>query len=159
LKSDDSLQAVDDALMSYADRGVFRGFAGRRLAGSRSEYRFLWLTETPFVLHYDAGSQTLTFKNLLPNVPYPSPMDRSFRAFLRLRTSASLPEHRRIDPERARVSCANRAGMVSVSLQSMDDDVAYAVGKAMALVGEIFHSFLRGPYFEYMVENFNESEE
>ena len=61
-------------------------------------------------------------------------MDRSFRAFLKERSSSSLPPHRRIDWD-------------------------YGVKKAVSLLSEIFHGFLRGPYFRYMAENFNEAEE
>jgi hypothetical protein len=40
-----------------------------------------------------------------------------------------------------------------------DADWEYAARKGVALVNEIFHGFLRGPYYEYMVANFGEPEE
>ena len=150
---------VGEVLRSYADRGVFRGFADQPFVRGRAEYRFLWLHETPFRLVLDTRKGTLTLRDLLPNVPYPSAMDRSFRAFLKERSSPSLPPHRRIDPDKATLRCTNRGGRVSVSIEVTKGDWAYAVKKAVSLLSEIFHGFLRGPYFRYMAENFNEAEE
>ena len=111
------------------------------------------------VLRFDPRSGTLALPNLLPNVPYPSSMDRALRAFVAERSSADLPDHRRIDPKRATVRCHNRAGNVTIALAVAKGHGAYATKKAISLVNEIFHSFLRGPYTEYMVENFGELEE
>ena len=152
-------RAVARGLQSYADRGVFRGFVRRPAAGGRDEYRFLWLTESPIVLRFDPRSGTLALPDLLPNVPYPSPMDRALRAFLTHCASADLPAHRRIDPKRVAVRCRNRAGKVTITMAVRKGHGAYATKKAISLVNEIFHGFLRGPYYEYMVENFDESEE
>jgi len=46
-----------------------------------------------------------------------------------------------------------------VSVHSLDRDWDYAVGKALKLVNEIFLGFLRGPYYQYMVENFQEPQD
>ena len=93
-------------------------------------------------------------------------MDRAFRAWVRDRSSDGLPEHRRIDPRRLTVACTNRGGSVSVALAlqrrgaaSEREDWEYAARKGVSLVNEIFHGFLRGPYNEYMVQNFGEPEE
>ncbi len=93
-------------------------------------------------------------------------MDRAFRAWVRDRSSDGLPEHRRIDPRRLTVACTNRGGSVSVALAlrrrgaaSEREDWEYAARKGVSLVNEIFHGFLRGPYYEYMVQNFGEPEE
>ena len=48
---------------------------------------------------------------------------------------------------------------VTITLAVTKGHGAYATKKAISLVNEIFHGFLRGPYYEYMVENFNEPEE
>ncbi|HVR29671.1 MAG TPA: hypothetical protein VMS86_09050, partial [Thermoanaerobaculia bacterium] len=99
-------------------------------------------------------------------VPYRSAMDRAFRAFVRERASAALPEHRRIDPRRVDLVCANRDGNLSVTLALKRrggarerEDWAYAARKGVSLVNEIFHGFLSGPYYEYMVRSFNQPEE
>ena len=147
------------ALRSYADRGVFRGFVCREKPHGRREYSFRWLTDATFHLRFDPASDTLTVQDLLPNVPYRSDMDRSFRSFVGQRSSDELPEHRRIDPKRVELRCSSRKGSLSVTFDVKGRHFDYATRKAVSLVSEIFHGFLRGPYYEYMVENFNEPEE
>ena len=46
-----------------------------------------------------------------------------------------------------------------MSVESLDGDIDYALTKGLKLVNEVFLSFLRGPYYEYMVTNFNEPED
>jgi hypothetical protein len=154
------------ALREYADRGVFRGFSHAVGRGGRDELRFRWLAGSTFLVRLDPASRSLTLYELLPNVPHRSEMDRAFRAFLRERSSDQLPEHRRIDPRRIAVGCANRGGKLSVALALRRrgavherEDWAYAARKGVSLMNEIFHGFLRGPYYDYMVENFGEPEE
>ena len=64
------------------------------------------------------------------------------------------------------MACTNRGGSVSVALALRRggaarerEDWEYAARKGVSLVNEIFHGFLRGPYYEYMVRNFGEPEE
>lgn len=153
------------ALREYADRGVFRGFSHDADSVGRDELRFRWLAGSTFRVRVDPESRRLTFLELLPNVPHRSAMDRAFREFVRGRSSENLPEHRRIDSRRVAVSCTNRGGRVSVALAlrrrgaKEREDWAYAARKGVSLVNEIFQGFLRGPYYEYMVQNFGEPEE
>ena len=151
--------AVHRALRSYADRGVFRGFSCRERARGRCEFSFRWLADADFTLVFDPEKRELTIRDLLPNVPYRSDMDRAFRAFLRERADASLPAHRRFDPEQLSLRCTNRAGRISITASVHDGDFDRATRRSISLVNEVFHGFLRGPYFDYMVENFGEPEE
>ena len=165
----DGSPAVAEAervLRGYADRGVFRGFSLAAGARGSSDVRFRWLAERSFEVRLDARARRLTFADLLPDVPARSGMDRALRAFLRERSSAALPEHRRIDARRLQLRCVNRGGSVSVTLALRRrggarerEDWGYAARKGVSLVNEIFHGFLRGPYYEYMVRNFGEPEE
>jgi hypothetical protein len=134
--------------------------------GGRDEVEFRWLAGSTFRVRLDPVARTLTFLDLLPNVPHRSAMDRAFRAFVRERSSEQLPEHRRIDPRRVGVLCANSAGRISVVLALRRrgaarerEDWAYAARRGVSLMNEVFHGFLRGPYYAYLVENFGESEE
>jgi hypothetical protein len=153
-------------LRGYADRGVFRGFSHSSGPRGRVDVRFRWLAGRSFDVRLDARARRLVFADLLPDVPPRSPMDRAFRAFLRDRSSAALPEHRRIDPRRLSLLATNRGGTVSLTL-SLErrgaarerEDWGYAALRGVSLVNEIFHGFLRGPYHEYMVRNFGEAEE
>jgi hypothetical protein len=155
-----------DALREYADRGVFRGFSRQPRRGGGEEVSFRWLADSIFRVRLDPRSRRLVFADLLPNVPYRSPMDRAFRDFVRGRADAALPEHRRIDPRRVALGCSNRDGTVSVTLALRRrgaareaEDWRYAARKGVSLVNEIFHGFLSGPYYDYMVRNFNQPEE
>ena len=157
--------AASDALREYAERGVFRGFAERPGRNGGQDFEFRWLAGTLFRVRLDPATRRLTFRDLLPNVPRHSPMDRAFRAWVSERASDALPEHRRIDPRRVSLACTNRAGNLSVALAlrrrggALTDDWSYAARKGVSLVNEIFHGFLRGPYYDYMVRNFGEPEE
>jgi len=158
--------AAGETLREYAERGVFRGFAESADRAGRQDFEFRWLTGATFRVRLDPAARRLTFRDLLPNVPHRSAMDRAFRAWVSERASEALPEHRRIDPRRVRLACTNRAGNLSVALAlrrragaSQADDWSYAARKGVSLVNEIFHGFLRGPYYDYMVQNFGEPEE
>ena len=154
------------ALREYAERGVFRGFAAVERPDGRQDFEFRWLGGASFRVRLDPRARRLTFSDVLPNVPSRSTMDRAFRAWMRDRSSEGLPEHRRIDPRRLTLACTNRGGSVSVALALRRRSAAherrdweYAARKGVSLVNEIFHGFLRGPYYEYMVRNFGEPEE
>jgi hypothetical protein len=153
------LRAVDDLLQRYADRGVFRGFGRRPLAGGCVEYRFSWHGPRAHLLVVDSRRRTASLRGLLPEVPYRSAMEVALRRFLESRAAAGVPEHRRIDPRRARVRARNRAGTVSIELLAAPGELAYAVEKSVKLLNEIFLSFLAGPYDDYMVRVFDAPEE
>ena len=155
----DPADTVEALLRTRANRGVFRSFAATPARGGKRRFTFVWLNERPLQLLVDPKNAVLEFRDLLPNAPAKSPLYRDLRRFLQGRMSEDLPAHRRIDAERLAPSCRNRAGSVSVLLHSVDGDLEYAVGRGLKLVNEIFLGFLRGPYYEYMVANFNEPED
>lgn len=149
---------VNSLMRARADRGVFRSYASERVRG-RLECSVSWLSANPIRVVFDPRRGVLEFRDLLPNVRYRSALDRDFRGFLRGRAAAEVPSHRRIDPQRVRVRGRNRKGSMSVALETLDGDWEYCVSKGLKLVNEIFLGFLRGPYHEYMVRNFQEPED
>jgi hypothetical protein len=155
---EDGAAAVRARLQAYADRGVFRGFAEQPARGGRHRFTFLWLAPRPFTLNYQPATGVLVFRDLLPNVPGRSPLAAALRRFIRERASAALPEHRRIDPERAWVGCSIRRGSLSVEVVAWPGHHGYAVNRAVNLVHEIFlHLQVRYP--EYLWENFDAPQE
>ena len=86
-------------------------------------------------------------------------MELALRRFLEGRAADGVPEHRRVDPGRARVRVRNRGGAVSIELQAAPGELTYAVERAVKLLNEIFLSFLAGPYDAYMVRVFGAREE
>ena len=149
---------VDALLRRRADRGVFRSFASMRVRG-QLECSVVWLRERPVRIVFNPRRGRFEFRDLLPGLPRDAAIYRQLRRFVQGRTDPSLPPYRRVDPARVRARCTNRKGSVSVALESLDGDWDYLVGKGLKLVNEIFLGFLRGPYFEYMVENFQEPED
>ena len=113
----------------------------------------VWHYDRPFELSFYASARTLKFPAVLPGVPARSPMYRELRVFLKSRQSDDLPDHRRVNPAKARIASANRRGAVSLTLTVKDGDFEYATRKMIQIVHEIFMIFLvDGPYYEYMVD-------
>lgn len=144
---------VTKILEGYAEKAVFRGFSAHPGAEGQAAYRMVWHQDRRFELLLDMGQKTLVFPDVLPGVPARSAMYRELQAFLKERQSGVMPEHRRVDPAKARLKPTNQRGAVSITLTVKDGDFDYATRKIVHIVHEIFLIFLvDGPYFEYMVE-------
>jgi len=151
-KSDASVALVTGILEGYAAKAVFRGFSAHPKRGGKAAYKMVWHHDRPFELLLDVPNGTLLFPALLPGVPSRSDMYRELRAFLKSRQTDEVPEHRRVNPAKARLTSSNQRGVVSLTLTVKDDDFDYAARKLIQIVHEIFMVFLvDGPYFEYMV--------
>jgi hypothetical protein len=147
---------VAGILENYATRGLFRGFSQGPATKGRATFKMLWHRDRLFELILDVPRKTLRFPALLPEVPADSPMYAEFREFVESRQSADLPEHRRIDKEKATVRCGNKGGNVSVTLAVNDGDFEYGTRKLIALAHETYMVFLfDGRYYDYLVETFN----
>jgi hypothetical protein len=149
-----SVALVTGILEGYAAKAVFRGFSAHPETKGRATYRMVWHHDRPFEMLLDIGEKTLQFPEVLPGVPARSPMYRELQAFLKERQSGALPEHRSVNPAKARLASGNKRGTVSITLTVKDGDFDYATRKIIHIVHEIFLIFLvDGPYFEYMVEH------
>ncbi len=116
----------------------------------------LWHRDRSFELILDARRKTLRIPVVLPEVAAGSTMYRELREFVRSRQADVVLEHRRIDPAKVRVVCANKGGSVSVTATILDGDYEYGARKLVNLVHEIYMVFLQdGNYFDYMVEAFH----
>ena len=77
----------------------------------------------------------------------------ALRDFLNERQSEAVPEHRRVNPAKARLACSNVRGNVAITITVKDGDFDYGARKIVHIVHEIFLVFLvDGPYYEYMIE-------
>jgi hypothetical protein len=147
---------IATTLEHYAQRGFFRGYSRVGETGARTSYRVRWHHEKFFDIHYDMKTNSIKFAGLLPEVPSDSDMYKAFKKFVKARQVATLPDHRRIDPDKAQVKTLNRNSMVSLSLKILDDDVEYSAKKIVHLVHEVFMDFLMdGLYYDYLVEQFD----
>jgi hypothetical protein len=148
-----TVERVSRILEAYAEKAVFRGFSAHPGRGGKAAFKMVWHYDRAFELKLDASKKTLEFPAVLPGVPARSEMYRALRDFLKLRQTDEVPEHRRVDPKRARLTSANKRGEVSLTLASKDLDFDYATRKIIQMVHEVFLIFLvDGPYFDYMVE-------
>ena len=154
----DAIKVVRDGLQSYADRGIFRGFSEVKSRNSKASFSFLWMTPRRLDFIVDTGKGTLTFKDLLPNVPSRSIIHGDIKRFLLERYDAGLPGHRRIDRRRAEIAWSNRRGAVSVSLKVKDQQYRYCLKKIVNLTHELF-VYLADRYDDYMCENFDARQE
>jgi hypothetical protein len=144
---------VTRILEEYAAKAVFRGFSAHPKTGGKAMYKMVWHFDRPFELLLDVPGKTLRFPDVLPGVPARSAMYRELRAFLKERHSVEVPEHRRVNPVKARLTMTNQRGVVALKLTVKDGDFDYATRKIIHMVHEIFMVFLvDGPYYEYMVE-------
>jgi hypothetical protein len=149
-----TVELVTAILEGYAEKAVFRGFSAHPKRGGKASYKMIWHYDRSFELLLDVPAEILLFPAVLPGVPVGSTMYRDLRAFLKSKTSVETPEHRRINPVKARLTAINQSGAVSLKLTVKDGDFDYATRKLIHIVHEIFMVFLvDGPYFDYMVEH------
>jgi hypothetical protein len=149
-----SMQIVREALQSYADRGVFRGLH----ESGKGQFSFTWFYHHPLQLTVDVAKRVLKFEQLLPGVHAQSPLYAELKSFVQERHDESLPEHRRIERQRALATVANRRGQVALTLKVKDNEYAYGINKLVNLVHELF-VHLRAAHPEYLVENFDVPQE
>lgn len=150
----DGLSEVRRCLQSYADRGVFRGFAERPGWRNRKVFRFAWLARRPFDLEYEPESGTFVFVNALPNVTARTPLSRSLKAFVEGRADPALPGHRRIDPERAEVSAFVREGDMRLKVVAEAGHHGYAANRAVNLMHEVY-VYLQSHHPDYLWANYD----
>jgi hypothetical protein len=152
----DEAALVHAALEHYANRGSFRSFSAALLTATKSEFTFSWFRDVTFRVVFDRSRRTLTFVGMLPGIPARSDMDRHLRAFVKTYTSTAVPEHRRVDPRRVRVTVVNRGGAESLVFAFRTKDTAFAVRKAVHLANDILQDYLNdGRYVQYNVDYFN----
>jgi len=167
---DSQARVVRDLLKEYAERGVLRGVSEGERRGGRTTFTILWHYGRQFRLVLDPRAGTVSFPALLPAVSGRAAMVRELKAFLRRFETDEVPDHRRIDPTKASLRVAVRAGNVSVGLamrpgrvrqgsragrrgHAAPGDVEYCTRRLVHLVQEVFLVFLPdGPYDDYRVE-------
>ncbi len=113
-----------------------------------------WHKNRYYDLIFDIGKRSLRFPVVLPKAP--RPMYEDFKKYVASRQSEDVVPHRRIDPQKVRISCSFKNRDIAVLFTSRDGDLAHATQKLINLVHEIFMDFLRdGMYYEYMIKTFD----
>ncbi|HEY4214727.1 MAG TPA: hypothetical protein VGM84_24835 [Steroidobacteraceae bacterium] len=143
---------VASILEGYASRGVFAGFRQNKRQARKADFTVRWHYRRVFSILLDEAKASLTLTGLLPQVSAAPHLRRALAAYLRHCAAPERPAHRRIDPEKARVTCYVRSDSLSLRVAVQDGDYEYATRRLVHLVNEIFLDFLRDAmYVEYMV--------
>jgi hypothetical protein len=155
-KTASQVDIIAAALAGYAERGVFKGYSAAGRRQDKWAFRIVWHRNQVFELIVDLNDASMRFPRVLTNVPADSAMYAELKQFIKSRHADELPQHRRIDSDRATVQSYNRGGNVSLVMRIKDGDFEYAVRRFIHLMHEIFMAFLvDGSYLEYMVETFD----
>src|SRR5439155_20917779 len=112
----DTVRLVTRILEGYAINGVFRGFSVIAQTRTTAKYRIVWHYDRALDLIVSVRKRALQLGTLLPDVPPRSSMYRDIKKFVESLHSNNRPDHRRIDPVRARLRCSNRDGNIVVTM-------------------------------------------
>ena len=113
----------------------------------------VWHHGRTFRLVADARRRAVVFPALLPAVPARSPMMKELQGFLRQFESREVPQHRRIEPTKARLRVSGGVRGVAVGMTVRNGEWEYCARKLIHLAQEIYLVFLPdGPYQDYRVE-------
>lgn len=154
ISNHDPVALVASILEGYAGRGVFAGFRQDMRQGRKADFSVQWHFRRILSIRLDAAKSCLTIPGLFPRVSAAPNIRRELSAYLRHYASPEQLPHRRIDPEKSRMTCYVRNDALSLRFAVQDDDYEYATRKMVHLVNEIFLDFLReARYVDYMVEH------
>jgi hypothetical protein len=155
VSSADAQQPVDlvtGILEGYASRGVFAGFRRNKRQPRKADFTVLWHFRRVFSIQLDETKASLTLTGLLPQVSAAPNLRAELANYLRQYAAPERLPHRRIDPEKARVTCYVRNDTLSLRVAVQDGDFEYATRRLVHLVNELFLDFLRDArYVDYMV--------
>ncbi len=143
---------VTGILEGYASRGVFAGFRQNKRQPRKVDFTILWHFRRAFSIQLDETKASLTLTGLLPQVSAAGNLRRELAVYLQQYAAPERPPHRRIDSEKARVTCYVRNDTPSLRVAVLDGDFEYATRRLIHLVNELFLDFLRDArYVDYMV--------
>jgi hypothetical protein len=143
-------------LTDYADRGVFRGIDDGKTLGDVVEFNFMWHGRRP--LRCILAEPVIEFRDLLHSIPARSDIYKDLRKFVEDFKDPNLPEHRRVDLDRAVARTVNSRQRLSLVVESKDGDYAYATRKIVFVAHELWLR-LHQEWVHYVWEEFGTSME
>ncbi len=149
---------VRGRLQHYTERGIFSGLREMPVRNDKYRFSFRWLLASQFLLIWDEPKRQFLFEGLLPGLPYPSFLDRELRRFIMERSSATLPEHRRIDSEKAMLSYSNRSACGQIGLELKQGDITYGLRSTLTVINDLF-TWLHLYHIDYLHKKFGLPEE
>lgn len=135
---------------------MFRGFRSAAETRGRTVYEFKWLTKQAVRAQFDSRTSTLHFPALLPAINKNIATDMA--AVIDARSKRGVPDHKRVDARRGRVSGTFRSGAFSVAAVVRGNNHAYMVKMALNIINEMFVT-LQERHPEYLIEQFGASAE
>lgn len=148
--------AVGKLIDGYVARGVFRAAPLSPDADGHASFRIVWFQNQTMTLTVDGLRAEVRLNNLMPRIAPRSRLDRQLRAWLRSRSAAGLPAHRRLDPAQFDASLRNRAGCMQLGIACRGGDLAGAASKLLKLGNELYLDFFSAPaQYHWIVETFD----
>ena len=142
---------VDRMLRSYAEKGVFKGYARLQHSPGVARYRIRWFYSRPMDVALDRRRQTISLPEFLPSIDLDPALVRDLRTFLR--NMSALPEHRRVDETRARLTLRRKGDALTLAVRSLDGDLEYACRMLVHIANEVLLVFLSShSYDHYKIE-------
>jgi hypothetical protein len=138
-------------LTDYARRGVFRSIDDGQAMGDATQFTLTWQSDRP--IRCVVAPPTLTLRDFLPAVPARSGMYKDLRTLVLQFADPLLPEHRGIAPDRATLRVTNHKQRLSLVIESLDGDYAYATRKLMFAAHEVWLR-LQTDWVHYLWEEF-----
>lgn len=142
---------IDAILSGYAQKGVFKGYARLDHTARLARYRIRWFYDQAIDVTFDRKRKVIALVDLLPSVDLQPALPKNLRAFLK--RFADMPEHRRVDDTRAKLTLRRKANALTLSIRSLDGDLDYACRKLVHIANEVLLVFLASHLYDnYKVE-------
>ena len=140
------VELVGDVLRSYAEKGVFQGYAPLAHTAGVARYRIRWFHGQAIDVTLGRKRQSIALVDLLPSVDVEPALTPNLRAFLK--QLSDMPAHRRVDEARARLTLRRKENALTLSVRSLDGDLDYACRKLVHIANEILLVFLGGRLYD-----------
>ncbi len=142
---------VDRILKSYAEKGVFKGYARLEESAGVARYRIRWFYSRPMDISFDRKRQVIALPDFLPSIGLEPSLAPALRAFLK--RFAEMPEHRRVDETRATLTLRRKGDALTLAIKSLDGDLDYACRKLVHIANEVFLVFFGShTYDQYKID-------
>lgn len=138
---------VDSVLRSYAEKGVFKGYARLQHSAHQAHYRIRWFYAQAIDVTLNRKRQSIALADFMPHVDLEPALTRDLRAYLR--RMSDLPDHRRIDPNRAELTLRRKDNALTLAVRSLDGDLEYACRKLVNIANEVLLDFLSASAYDH----------
>jgi hypothetical protein len=150
--TDQALAAVKVTLDGYASRGILRAVDAIDAGAAAGAAQFSLIWNGGRALQCVFTRPALTLRNFLPAVDARSDLRKAIRKLIVERSKPGQPDHRVVDPTRAKVRMTSRGGWLSIGVESLDADYVYATQKLFFVAHEIW-LLLQSDWADYMWEH------